>query len=69
MPIDLICLYLCLDRGGSEGENFWTLGDAWGILRIVEVCHDQVVEMLLVCMMGFIQYEHVQVLHLDVPVH
>ena len=69
MPIDLICLYLCLDGRGSEGENLWTLGDAWGILRIVEVCHDQVVQMLLVGMMSLIQYKHVQVLHFDVPVH
>ena len=69
MPIDLVRLYLCLDRRGSEGENLWPLGDAWDILRIVEVCHDQVVQMLLVGMMGLIQYEHVQVFHLDVPMH
>jgi len=69
MPIDLVRLYLGLDGRGSEGENLWTLGDTWSILRIVEVCHDQVVEMLLVSMMGLIQYKHVQVLHLDVPVH
>ena len=69
MPIDLVSLYLGFDGRGCEGENLWALGDTWGILRIVEVCHDQVVEMLLVGMMGLIQYEHVQVLHLDVPVH
>lgn len=69
MFIDLVCLYLCLDGRGCEGKNLWPLGDAWGILRIVEVCHDQVVEMLLISVMGFIQYKHVQVLHFDVPVH
>ena len=43
MPIDLVRLYLGLDGRGSEGENLWTLGDTWSILRIVEICHDQVV--------------------------
>ena len=43
MPIYLVRLYLGLDGRGSEGENLWTLGDTWSILRIVEICHDQVV--------------------------
>jgi preprotein translocase subunit YajC len=61
MAIDLVCLYLLLNWRGSQGQDLGSLaegasvGTQRGIVtRIKEVSHDQVVKVLLICVVGLV---------------
>ncbi len=69
MLIDFICLYFLLNGRGSECQYFRPLSLTWDVARIEEISHYEVIEMLLVCVMGFIKYEHVDVFYLNVAMH